>query len=269
MSRYIFPLLTLVALAIPAQAQCGSDACSCACSSGFSVYPEVTEGRRLPGQWWDDHTAYPVGPPANLAYGFVDNSHKPWSLIPGDGYVGASPDKAPEDEEESEGAEEFTPPPEPAPAASSEEKDGLGFGSKKEEPAKEEPAKEEAAKDDATPAAKDEPSRMKRDDRERRDMPRRRRRPFRRPEESEEQGAVSVPDADQSASLPAPPSPADDAKVTTPADDNSAAITETPADRAGLTLSLFGAAFLALMFSGHYARKACQAPRNQGPVTRI
>lgn len=72
----------------------------------YSVFPAHGHGaRRLPGQWWNQHQQYPWSPPANHAYGHIDHGDKAWSVIPGDGYVGA-PDK--EDlEEDSE--DETTP----------------------------------------------------------------------------------------------------------------------------------------------------------------
>jgi hypothetical protein len=72
----------------------------------YSVYPDVTGSRRLPGQWWDDHEGYVSAVPANFAYGIVDHGNKPWSLIPGDGYVGSSQNVAPtsdDDEEDDDG----------------------------------------------------------------------------------------------------------------------------------------------------------------------
>lgn len=64
------------------------------CCAAPSVYPACChDTRRLPGQWWDDAVRYPTAGPAHHEYGEVDHGDKPWSLIPGDGYVGA-PDPA-------------------------------------------------------------------------------------------------------------------------------------------------------------------------------
>ncbi len=59
----------------------------------YPVYPDHTGSvghRRLPGQWWDG-AHYPASTlPPYLSYGQVDHSHRPWSVIPGEGYVGAT-----------------------------------------------------------------------------------------------------------------------------------------------------------------------------------
>ncbi|MFK7820636.1 MAG: hypothetical protein AB8G99_18090 [Planctomycetaceae bacterium] len=99
MTRSIATFLLLTATALPAIAQCE---CTCPCGVRYSVFPEVTANRRLPGQWWDDREFHVSAVPANHAYGVVDNSHKPWSLIPGDGYVGSSQNTAPEGDEDTE-----------------------------------------------------------------------------------------------------------------------------------------------------------------------
>jgi hypothetical protein len=96
-----------VLLAEPIYAGCGRPQSSCVCGHTFSVYPaDPGVGRRLPGQWWDDGGSYISAPAANHAYGFVDNSDKPWSLIPGDGYVGASVPKVSKDDEDDEDYDE-------------------------------------------------------------------------------------------------------------------------------------------------------------------
>ncbi len=108
MSRFVLAMAACaVLLAEPIYAGCGHSQPSqpsCGCGGHiFSVYPADSGfGRRLPGQWWDDGGSYISAPAANHAYGFVDNSNKPWSLIPGDGYVGAGVPEKPKDDEEEE-----------------------------------------------------------------------------------------------------------------------------------------------------------------------
>lgn len=95
-------LTTLMALAVsltvlPQQASAnlfGSQQVVCYYAvQRHSVYPAHGHGaRRLPGQWWNQSQQYAWSPPANHAYGVIDHGSKPWSQIPGDGYVGA-PDK--------------------------------------------------------------------------------------------------------------------------------------------------------------------------------
>lgn len=57
----------------------------------YPVYPGHAGSfghRRLPGQWWDG-SHYPASTlPPYLSYGAVNNSHKPWSIIPNDRQAG-------------------------------------------------------------------------------------------------------------------------------------------------------------------------------------
>lgn len=101
MSRFVLSMAACaVLLAEPIYAGWGHPQSSCGCGHIFSVYPaDSGSGRRLPGQWWDDGGSYISAPAANHGYGFVDNSHKPWSVIPGEGYVGAAVPTVSKDDE--------------------------------------------------------------------------------------------------------------------------------------------------------------------------
>lgn len=91
MTRFAFAIAALACLLTePVHAGWPHQKTTCVRITPYSVYPAASgSGRRLPGQWWNEGGIYSSAP-ANVSYAPVNNSHKPWSLIPGDGYVGAS-----------------------------------------------------------------------------------------------------------------------------------------------------------------------------------
>lgn len=262
-------VVAAVSFALPVNAAWIHPTGECACVSVFSVYPaDCGCGRHLPGQWWDDCEGRVSAPAANHAYGHVDNSHKPWSLIPGDGYVGASvaqiPEEGDDDRSEEEVPADLTADPkaatetdQPAPVA---EPESLVPAAPAKPEAKEETPKKDA-ESDGFGFRKDEPQKPrseKAQEQRRKSVEPPRRNNDRKRRRRKSDAAIEQP-ADQTGTL-----------ETAPAQEAVPAVPVPPKQsNAGLGYGLLGFALLALAFTGHFVRKTWRTAPNEAPAVTI
>ncbi len=213
------------------------------CVFSYDVYPAAGHGsRRLPGQWWNQPRLYPKAPAANLAYGVVDHGDKPWSLIPGDGYVGSSVTTAP-----SPDATDTPQPPIAEPTAPAPKEPGPGDKPASRDDAATTP-RASGQKDVETPAT-DASAGPGSDDHSAR--------------EPEDDTAV-MPAAD---TVDEPAEPVKPADAATPAESAEPAADDAAAAGAGRSLVLF--CLIALALAGHLARRTGTCASNEPPLLTI